>query len=93
MEITKTEDNISQRIRAMGHRVESIQAQDLYFYNQPISELRGGASVLVSGREMSMFASYSYLGLIGHPKINAAAKAAIDKYGTGTHGVRSLAGH
>jgi glycine C-acetyltransferase len=39
-----------------------------------------------------MFASYSYLGLIGHPKINAAAKAAIDKYGTGTHGVRSLAG-
>jgi glycine C-acetyltransferase len=41
---------------------------------------------------MDMFASYSYLGLIGHPKINAAAKAAIDKYGTGTHGVRTLAG-
>jgi glycine C-acetyltransferase len=48
--------------------------------------------VLVHGREMTMFASYSYLGLIGHPKINAAARAAIDKYGTGTHGVRSLAG-
>ncbi len=39
-----------------------------------------------------MFASYSYLGLIGHPRINAAAKEAIDHYGTGTHGVRSLAG-
>jgi glycine C-acetyltransferase len=92
MEITKAEDNISQRIKAMGHRVEQIQAQDLYFYNQPVSELRGGARVLVNGREMSMFASYSYLGLIGHPRINAAAKAAIDQYGTGTHGVRSLAG-
>ena len=92
MEITKAEDNISQRIHAMGHRVEMTKAQDLYYYNQPISELRGGARVLVNGREMDMFASYSYLGLIGHPKINAAAKAAIDKYGTGTHGVRTLAG-
>ncbi|MCK5429850.1 MAG: aminotransferase class I/II-fold pyridoxal phosphate-dependent enzyme, partial [Anaerolineales bacterium] len=33
-----------------------------------------------------------YLGLIGHPRINAAAIEAVDRYGTGTHGVRSLAG-
>ena len=39
-----------------------------------------------------MFASYSYLGLIGHPKINAAAEAALAEFGTGTHGVRLLAG-
>jgi glycine C-acetyltransferase len=65
---------------------------DLYFYNQPVTELRGGARVLVKGREMSMFASYSYLGLVGHPRINKAAKDAIDRYGTGTHGVRTLAG-
>jgi glycine C-acetyltransferase len=30
--------------------------------------------------------------LIGHPRINKAAKDAIDRYGTGTHGVRMLAG-
>jgi glycine C-acetyltransferase len=41
---------------------------------------------------MGMYASYSYLGLVGHPRINKAAKRAIDKYGTGTNGVRSLAG-
>ena len=41
---------------------------------------------------MLMLASYSYLDLIGHPKINAAARDAIDKFGTGTHGVRLLAG-
>jgi glycine C-acetyltransferase len=85
-------DNVSQRIIAMKERVDTIRANDLYFYNQPISEFRGGARVLVNGREMGMFASYSYLGLIGHPKINAAAKQAVDKYGTGTHGVRTLAG-
>ena len=41
---------------------------------------------------MGMYASYSYLGLVGHPRINEAAVKAIEKYGTGTHGVRLLAG-
>jgi glycine C-acetyltransferase len=54
--------------------------------------MRGDAKVLVNGREMGMYASYSYLGLVGHPRINEAAKKAVDKYGTGTHGVRMLAG-
>ena len=88
----RIDDAITKRIQAMVERVEQAKGLDLYYYNQPITELRGGARVLVRGREMSMFASYSYLGLIGHPRINKAAKDAIDKYGTGTHGVRSLAG-
>ncbi len=92
MEPKPAHDRIAQRIRAMRERYEQLAAQDLYYYNIPVQELRGGARVLVNGREMLMFASYSYLGLIGHPRINAAAKAAIDKYGTGTHGVRTLAG-
>jgi len=86
------EDAIAERVKAMTARVKSIQEADLYYYNQPVSELRGGSRVLVNGREMSMFASYSYLGLVGHPRINQAAKQAIDKFGTGTHGVRTLAG-
>ena len=85
-------DAISRRINAMTERVASTKQADMYFYNQPITELHGGARVLVNGREMGMFASYSYLGLIGHPRINAAAAAAIERYGTGTHGVRTLAG-
>lgn len=85
-------DAIIERINAMNDRLTSIREADLYFYNQPISELRGGARVLVNGREMGMYASYSYLGLVGHPRINKAARDALDKYGTGTHGVRSLAG-
>ncbi len=92
MDYNKVENNIMRRIRAMNERVQQVRAADLYFYNQPISELQGGARVIVDGREMGMFASYSYLGLIGHPRINAAAKAAVDRYGSGTHGVRTLAG-
>jgi glycine C-acetyltransferase len=86
------QDAISQRIQLMNERVDGIQGMGLYYYNQPVSELRGGARVLVRGREMGMFASYSYLGLVGHPRINAAAQQAIERYGTGTHGVRTLAG-
>ena len=92
MHSANRDDSIRQRIEFMNQRVYQGQRDNQYFYNQPIKELLGGARVLVDGREMGMYASYSYLGLIGHPQINAAAKEAIDKYGTGTHGVRSLAG-
>ena len=86
------EDAIVRRVAAMTQRVDEGKKANLYYYNQPITELNGGAKVLVNGREMGMYASYSYLGLIGHPRINRAAKAAVDRFGTGTHGVRSLAG-
>lgn len=86
------DDAVNQRIQAMNQRVEKYKGLDLYYYNRAVTEVYGGAKVLVNGREMGMYASYSYLGLLGHPKIGEAAKKAVDKYGTGTHGVRSLAG-
>lgn len=92
MDILKTDDSVTRRIRAIVERHKFLSENDLYFYNQPVSEIHGGAKVLVNGKEMGMYASYSYLGLIGHPRINAAAKAAVDKFGTGTNGVRTLAG-
>jgi len=92
MGLIRSDDGISKRIAAMCERVRAAQATDQYFFNMPVSELRGGSRVLVDGREMGMFASYSYLGLIGHPRITSAAQAALTKYGTGTHGVRILAG-
>jgi 8-amino-7-oxononanoate synthase len=88
----EVDDAIARRIKEVSERLAGLHAKDLYFYNQPISELRGGARVIVNGREMGMYASYGYLGLLGHPRINAAAKTAVDRFGTGTHGVRFLAG-
>ncbi len=92
MDFNNTDDSVTRRIRAITDRVSTAKENDLYFYNQPIEELRGGARVLVRGREMGMYASYGYLGLLNHPRINEAAKKAIDKFGTGTNGVRFLAG-
>jgi glycine C-acetyltransferase len=73
--------------------IDYYKAAGLYFYLEATEELLPNGRVYVSGHgEMIMLGGYSYLGLIGHPKINAAAKAAVDKYGTGTYGVRLLAG-
>jgi 8-amino-7-oxononanoate synthase len=92
MEPMKSDDAVMRRIQAMNDRINELKENDLYFYNQPIEEIRGGARVLVRGHEMGMYASYGYLGLLDHPRINAAAKKAVDKFGTGTNGVRTLAG-
>ena len=92
MDYQQTNDSVTRRIKAMNDRLEMLKANDLYFYNQPVQEMLPGAKVRVNGREMGMYASYSYLGLVGHPRINEAAKKAVDKFGTGTNGVRTLAG-
>ncbi|MBM3123945.1 MAG: aminotransferase class I/II-fold pyridoxal phosphate-dependent enzyme [Chloroflexi bacterium] len=92
MDFHNTDDAVTRRIKAMSDRLTYLRTSDLYFYNQPVEEILGGAKVRVRGREMGMYASYSYLGLVGHPRINEAAKKAVDKFGTGTNGVRTLAG-
>lgn len=85
-------DRVTEKIQAWQARVAATQAEGLYFFNQPIDALLSPTRVRLGQRELLMFASYSYLGLIGHPRINAAAQAAVAQYGTGTHGVRLLAG-
>ena len=90
--MSNSTDMIQKRIDAYTDRVSRLKSEDLYFYNQPVEEIVGGSKVVVNGRQMDMFASYSYLGLVGHPRINKAAQLAVARYGTGTHGVRTLAG-
>ncbi|MDP2370557.1 aminotransferase class I/II-fold pyridoxal phosphate-dependent enzyme [Rhodoferax sp.] len=51
-----------------------------------------GATTQIDGRTFINFSSYNYLGLSGHPKINKAAKDAIDRYGTSTSASRLVAG-
>jgi len=84
-------DPLRKRIEKFQERFDDLKKRNLYFYQAEIEEING-AHAIVQGRDMIIFASYSYLGLIDHPKINEAAKKAIDELSTGTHGVRLLAG-
>jgi len=92
MDINKTDDAVTRRMAALQARVKGMKEHNYYFYNQAVEEILDGSRVRVNGRVMGMYASYSYLGLVGHPRINEAAKKAVDKFGTGTNGVRTLAG-
>lgn len=89
---TARPDPISRRIREFADRLHGAQAQNLYVYLKPVESL-AGPRVGIGGRTVLLGSSYSYLGLLGHPAIEAAAREALERYGSGTHGVRLLAGN
>lgn len=51
-----------------------------------------GATTLIGGKPYINFSSYDYLGLCGDARVNQAAKAAIDRYGTSASASRLVAG-
>lgn len=71
--------------------VEQADRSGHYTFQAPL-EGRTGPRVLVDGKEMLLLSSYDYLGLVGHPRIEAASVDAIRRFGTGTGGVRLLTG-
>lgn len=86
------QDGIADRLEMYRQRRDAMKGSNRYFYLQAIAGPTNHRVTLADGRDMVMLASYSYLGLIGHPRIEAAAQAAIEKYGTGAGGVRLLTG-
>ena len=63
----------------------------VYCYFREITG-KQGTEVKISGHNVLMFGSNAYTGLTGDPRVEAAAKAAIDQYGTGCAGSRFLNG-
>jgi len=47
---------------------------------------------VIGGREMISWATYNYLGMSGEPEVAAAAKAAIDRFGTSVSASRLVSG-
>lgn len=68
-----------------------LRALGLYPYFRVISSAQD-TEVIINGKKVLMLGSNSYLGLTNHPKIKEAARAAVEKYGTGCAGSRFLNG-
>src|SRR6185312_15998128 len=69
-----------------------VQAAGVYPYFRAI-EATIGSSVVTHGKRRVMIGSNNYLGLTHHPRVQAAAKKAIDEFGTGCTGSRFLNGN
>jgi 8-amino-7-oxononanoate synthase len=70
-------------------------AGDIVGIDNPFYRLhdrRASATTSIAGRQVANFSSYDYLGLNGHPEVIAAAKAAVDRYGTSASASRITAG-
>lgn len=72
-------------------KAREVQAAGLYPYFKPISHSEDTV-VVIEGKERVMMGSNNYLGLTHHPAVLAAAKAALERYGSGCTGSRFLNG-
>ncbi|MBK7954256.1 MAG: aminotransferase class I/II-fold pyridoxal phosphate-dependent enzyme [Candidatus Accumulibacter sp.] len=78
-----------QQIRIIREGATRLGIESPFFM---LHEGIAGATTRIDGREYINYASYNYLGLSGHPKIAAAAKEAIDRYGTSVSASRLVSG-
>ena len=72
-------------------KARELQAVGLYPYFRPISHSEDTV-VVIEGKERIMMGSNNYLGLTHHPEVLAAAKQALERYGSGCTGSRLLNG-
>jgi 8-amino-7-oxononanoate synthase len=68
-----------------------VRSQNRFFYSRAI-EPAAAPVTLREGRELINLGSNNYLGLTEHPEVRAAARRAIDEFGTGSAGSRMLTG-
>ncbi|MGQ9848661.1 MAG: glycine C-acetyltransferase [Aggregatilineaceae bacterium] len=71
--------------------IAQLQAQGLFTHIRTLDSPQG-AWLVVDGKRVLNFSSNNYLGLANHPKLIAAAKQAMDRYGVGPAAVRTIAG-
>ncbi|MGE5144942.1 MAG: aminotransferase class I/II-fold pyridoxal phosphate-dependent enzyme [Acidobacteriota bacterium] len=72
-------------------RAREVQAAGLYPYFKAISRSEDTV-VVIEGKERIMMGSNNYLGLTHHPEVLAAARGALERYGSGCTGSRFLNG-
>ena len=77
------------RLKEMRRKIEETGIRNPFF---SVHEGRFGDTTRVDGRELISYASYNYLGLSGHPDVNASAKNAIDEFGTSVSASRIVSG-
>lgn len=77
------------QLRILNEGAAKLGVENPYFRAH---DAVAGATTVIDGRSFVNYSSYNYLGLAGHSEVNAAAKAAIDRYGTSASASRLVSG-
>ncbi len=75
----------------LADELADLRAKHLYRPLRVMSSAQG-PEVVVDGRPCISFSSNDYLGLTHHPRLRAAALAAVEQFGVGSGAVRTIAG-
>jgi glycine C-acetyltransferase len=71
--------------------IEELRAKGLY-RRLRVVESEQKSRCVIDGREVITLSSNNYLGLNTHPKLKAAARDAVERFGAGSGAVRTIAG-
>lgn len=89
MSTTENRDLFAKCSAFKRHKV--AKEYGVYPFFRPLDDSEG-SRVIIEGVSRIMLGSNNYLGLTHHPEVVAAAKDALDRYGTGCTGSRMLNG-
>lgn len=78
-----------QQLRIIKEGAAKLGIESPYFR---VHEGVAAGTTTIAGREYLNFSSYNYLGLSGDPRVDAAAKQAIDQYGSSVSASRPVSG-
>jgi len=82
---------MTNKLQWIENEIQSLVEDGLYNRIRTLSTPQG-AWLIVDGKRCLNFCSNNYLGLANHPRVVAAAREAMEKYGIGPGAVRSIAG-
>lgn len=77
------------RLQGLRQQIHNSGIRNPFF---SVHEGRIGDTTQIDGKQLISYASYNYLGLSGHPEVNASAKNAIDDFGTSVSASRIVSG-
>ncbi len=83
--------NSDTKTEYLAEQLEDLKAQGLFNTIRTIESPMDG-HIVIDGKRVLNLCANNYLGLANHPRLKAAAKAAIDQYGIGPGAVRTIAG-
>ena len=82
---------MSSKLNWIDEELASLKDSGLFNQIRTLSSPQG-AWLVVDGKRVLNFCSNNYLGLANHPRLVAAAQAAMNEYGVGPGAVRTIAG-